>query len=297
MNFKAINNTPKVTVGIPIYYGEIYLKETLENILSQDYIDYEIVITDNNPGGEPEKIAQFYADKYEHITYIKHSKKIGALKNWNSCIENAKGEYFIFAGAHDLWSEGFLSQLVKTIEDNPDSVLVYAPSYFMTSDGVVLKNNSGFYDTSTLSVVSRFNMVFYGGQEALYGLMRTSIIKKTRLQLDIVGSGAVWLGEISLFGHFIIQPEVKRYRRINRKESTREERLSRYNKTLFSDNRIRFMPFLRMYFAFFKIPFMGKISIFSRFRIFISVLINFQIRYGHDLILDLISFIKRPFIK
>lgn len=283
----------KVSIGIPIYYGETYLKETLENIIAQDFDDYEVIITDNNPGGEPEKIAINYSSNYDKIRYIKHEKKYGALYNWNSCIKNASGEYFIFAGAHDLWSANFLSQLVYELDRNNAAVLAYAPSYFMKAEGEVLSDNSGFVDTSNQPMVNGFNMVFWSGQEPLYGLIRMKAINNTRLQKDIVGSGAVWISELSLYGNFVIVPTVKRYRRINRKETSREERLSRYYKTLFSKRKLRCFPFVSMYFYFLGVALLPKVKFVNRCRIFVSILTNYPLRYGLDIVFDFLSIIKR----
>ena len=95
---------PRVSIGIRIYRGQSYMEETLKCLLNQTFRDYEIIIGDNDPGGQAEQIAEEYSGRLGFNHYIKHSKNDGALQNWNSLIKIAGGEYFIYAGPHDLLS-------------------------------------------------------------------------------------------------------------------------------------------------------------------------------------------------
>lgn len=287
---------PKVSIGIPIYYGELFLEETLISIFSQEYSDFEIIISDNNPGGKPQKIAEKYAREHENVTYIIHDENIGALQNWNYTIKISKGKYFILAGAHDLWSHNFLPALVEKLDNSPNAVLVHAPVEYISEKGEKLGYTTNLIDTSQLSDIERFNALFWMGHDALYGLIRMSAIKKTNLQKEIVGSGAVWLSELILQGHFLTCNTVTRYRRINRKKQSREEQLSRYYKTLFSKKKIRILPFWRFWLAYFGSIYVVRIGFRKQVRLFISILINFPLRFGINLFyLDIKSFITRLF--
>lgn len=286
---------PRVTIGIPIYHGEVYLKKTLDSILEQDYNDYEVIITDNDPGGLVEEIAEEYSKKYNQISYIRHAENRGALENWNSIIAMAKGEFFIYAGAHDLWSKNLLSELVKILDENQDAVLAYPPSIWMDSNDTPIGGTSGFFDTSHLSGVFRYNLVFWAGQEAIYGLIRMSAILKTRLHLFNVASDSVWLSELAIMGHFIVAVNCSRYRRETRKESGREERLKRYHQTLFPKKRLLILPFWRVPFAFVTAAARSNTPFFKRVRLVLSSILNSILCHGVDMILDLLSLIKRIF--
>lgn len=286
---------PRVSIGIPIYYGENFLKETLESILSQDYIDYEIIITDNNPGGIAQKIAEAYSVKYDFIRYIKHNSNIGALQNWNSIIQYARGEYFLYAGAHDLLSDSFLSKCVEILDKEPEVAIAYAPTRFIDYNGNEIYREIGFLDTSGSSVVARLNQVLWANQEPLYGLMRTAWIRRTRLQKEIVGSGSVWLSEIALFGDFRVCTDVSRFRRENRDKQNVEEQLQRYHKTLFSKKRIRILPHWRIPWQYFLASFIGTIPLIRRLRILINMTTSALLRYLPNMIYDIKSlFLRLP---
>jgi len=286
-----------VTIGIPIYYGEIYLEETLQNILGQSFQDFEIILADNNPGGKVEEIAVEYSKNHKNIRYIRHEKNIGALANWNSLITHATGKFFIYAGGHDLWSDFFLERLVQKMENSPDAVLAYAPSFWMEDKPEDSTRSTGFFDTTGHSFIQRFNAVFWGPEESLYGLIRTDAIAKTRLQAQIIGSGAVWLTELSLSGHFMVVPDICRYRRKNREEEDRHKRLKRYYKTLFKREKIYWLPYWKFFFYYLSVPFTGKTGFGNRLKIFFSILGGFLVRYLPDMLLDIVYVFRRIFKK
>ena len=215
-------------------------------------------------------------------------------KHWNSLIKYARGEFFIYAGAHDLWSTNFLSSLVDLLDQNQSAVLAYAPADWIDEAGNNLERHTDFSDTSGLTAFVRFNLLIWTGQDALYGLIRLSAIKCTRLQKEIVGSGAVWLSELSLLGEFTVSLEAKRYRRTNRDESTRDERLDRYHRTLFSKPRKRVLPYWRLPVAYLGASLTGDFAIRKKLHIMIAGFLNSLIRYGLQMSIDLASLAARP---
>jgi glycosyltransferase involved in cell wall biosynthesis len=288
---------PIISIGIPIYYGEIYLEETLKNILEQSFQDFEIILTDNCAGGIPEEVAAKYSEKYDNIRYVKHEINKGALANWNSIIDYARGKYFIYAGGHDLWSNNLLQDLLDILEKRTDAVLAYAPSYWMEDKLEHSYMSTGYFDTSGSSFIQRFNSVFWGPEEALYGLIRKEAILKTRLQAQIIGSGAVWLSELSFCGEFIVGTTCARYRRKNRDSENRHERLKRYHFTLFNKKKKYWMPYWRFYFYYLTVPFFGKTDFMNRIRVFFTVFFGFVVRYGVDMLLDIGSVFRKLYKK
>jgi len=289
----ANNIHPKVSIGIPIYHGEIYLEETLECLLKQTYSDFEIIITDNNPGGDPEQIALEYSGKYDFIKYIRHDKNIGALSNWNSIVPNATGEYFLYAGGHDLLSVNFLEKTVNVLDQNPDVVLAYAPTKLIDIEGLPIDKEIGLLDTCGSGLIQRCNQVLWGNQEPLYGLMRLEAIKGTRLQKEIVGSGAVWLLELAIQGEFRACYEITRFRRANRELQNRETQLTRYHKSLFNRKRVRILPHWRIPWHCFLSCFIGQVSFMKRLRLILSIGTSALLRYLPDMFSDIWSLLYR----
>ncbi|WP_348231218.1 glycosyltransferase family 2 protein, partial [Salmonella enterica] len=65
------SHTPKVSIGLPVYNGENYLKEAIESHLSQSYEDFELFLSDNASTDGTQDICEHYAKQDERIQYIR----------------------------------------------------------------------------------------------------------------------------------------------------------------------------------------------------------------------------------
>lgn len=95
-----INNKPFFSILIPTYKRSGSLFVALKSILSQDFNDFEVIISDNDPASFNKKIIDSLNDK--RLRYYKNSKNIGACKNQSRIVEYAKGKYLIFHSDDDL---------------------------------------------------------------------------------------------------------------------------------------------------------------------------------------------------
>ncbi len=292
--YKNIPTFPRVTIGIMAYNEDNYLESTIKSILKQPFSDYEIIIGDNASEDKTGEIAQRYAEQYEFIHHVRHPKNIGALQNFNTIAKESKGEYFVLAGAHDLWSENYLEELVKKLDNNPEVVLAHGVTKWIDEDGHDLNIPTGFIETSGFGPIARFNLILWGNQNSLYGMYRLKALKKTRLQLEILGSGAVMLGELALLGNIAVVPEVTWFRRKNRSTETNEERINRYFRMLFSTRKKRILPHWRIPLAYFTSIFYINLSWKKKVALILSMS-NVLLRYGLLMGYDIKYLISSPF--
>lgn len=110
----------KFSVTIPAYKAQ-FLRECIVSILSQTFVDFELIIVDDNsPQNLDEIVFQF---KDERIRYYKNEKGFGGyhvVGNWNKCLEYARGEYIICMGDDDKLLPNCLSDYAELIEKYPD---------------------------------------------------------------------------------------------------------------------------------------------------------------------------------
>jgi len=284
----------KVSVGIMAYNEEKYLPLALDNILKQEFSDYEIVIADNASEDATGEIAQKYAKRYPIIRYIRHSRNIGAIQNYNTLVRESRGKYFVLAGAHDLWSDHYLTKLTNALDDRPDAVLASGLTKWIDEEGRELKDinlPTGVVDTSGNSFYGRFNISLWINQNIMYGMFRLEALRKTRLALEIIHSDGVMLSELVLQGNFIVVPEVTWFRRQNRSFETSEEKISRYYKMLFSKPRRPILPHWQIVWAYFSLIFVTKIKLKQRFGLLIWFP-NILLKFSRIMIYDLILFIQ-----
>jgi len=103
-------NNPLVSICIPCYKNASYLKRLLDSIAIQTYKDFEVIITDDSPDGELQKVSNEYSAKF-NIRYIKNRTNLDTPENWNEGIRKAAGDWIKlmhdddwFASPHSLQS-------------------------------------------------------------------------------------------------------------------------------------------------------------------------------------------------
>jgi len=113
---------PLVSVIIPTYNRDYYLRLTLASIANQTYQNFEVFIIDD---GSPNDEAQKNCEGFPKVTYIKIPNSGGPAKPRNVAIQKAKGKYIAFVDDDDIWLPTKLEKQVAILEQNPDFGLVH----------------------------------------------------------------------------------------------------------------------------------------------------------------------------
>jgi glycosyltransferase involved in cell wall biosynthesis len=111
-------NDPKISIGLPVYNGESYIRKRLESLLSQTFKDFELIISDNRSTDETPIICQEYAKNDKRIRYFRQEKNYGGTWNFNFVLQQAKFNYFVWAAVDDIWHPQFLEKNIKILESN-----------------------------------------------------------------------------------------------------------------------------------------------------------------------------------
>jgi glycosyltransferase involved in cell wall biosynthesis len=103
---------PLVTIAIPTYNrAGGYLKQALESAVNQTYHNLEIIVSDNCSPDDTESLVKGVSDP--RIRYFRHSKNIGASNNFNFCLEQASGDYFLLLHDDDQIDGDFVEVCMK----------------------------------------------------------------------------------------------------------------------------------------------------------------------------------------
>ena len=115
---------PLVSIVVPVYNVEKYLKKCIESLINQTYSNIEIILVDDGSTDNSGKICDKYADKYFFI-YALHKKNSGLGLTRNYGLDKSKGEYVTFVDSDDYVEEDLIANLVDPIiKDNSiDSVV------------------------------------------------------------------------------------------------------------------------------------------------------------------------------
>ena len=103
---------PMISVIVPVYKVEKYLRRCVDSILAQTYTNYELILVDDGSPDQSGKICDEYAELYSFVRVI-HQKNQGLSGARNSAVPVAKGSYVSFIDADDFVTEDYLEYLLQ----------------------------------------------------------------------------------------------------------------------------------------------------------------------------------------
>jgi glycosyltransferase involved in cell wall biosynthesis len=212
---KMGNHKPHVSIGIPVFNGEKYLKHAVDSILAQTYQDFELIISDNASTDKTQEICREYVRKDSRIHYHRNKRNVGAARNFNRVFELSSGKYFKWAACDDVLATEFLSRCISILDKDSSVVLCHSKTGRIDENGVV----AGTYEYKTVidsrKPHERFGDVLSrkGFPWMIFGVIRKSTLGMTPLMRDYIGSDWNLLAEISLFGRIHEIPEYLFFRR------------------------------------------------------------------------------------
>ena len=139
-----------ISIVVPIYNGEKYLKECLDSVLKQDYSNFELVLIDDGSKDNTLKICQEYASKDKRIKVV-HKENGGLSNARNTGMDNATGDYLTFIDADDMIEPNYLSILLSHMEG--DVKLVACNYKHLSSSGDIRIHPLGKYKTGKYSYI------------------------------------------------------------------------------------------------------------------------------------------------
>ncbi len=219
-----------VFVGMPCYNSGGFLAKAIDSLMSQTFCDFQLLISDNKSTDNSFEIARYYASKDPRIAVVQQPQNIGAADNFNYLLGKADSQYIMFAGSHDYWSSNYLATLYSALECDTSAVVSYGN---LSRTGDVIKNGQfldgdSFECTEDEPVVRAVNVVYkIQSCHMVYGLLRTSGLKKCRINMKCIGPDHVLLAELALRGKILYCPEVTLFMRQVREEPMDETEFRR----------------------------------------------------------------------
>jgi len=172
--------TQKVTIAIPTYNrAQRFLRPAIECALAQDWDNLEIIVSDNCSTDNTAEVVRSYTDP--RIRYIRQTSNIGANNNFNSCVENAHGDYFLLFHDDDAIDGDLVSACMKAAQGRSDFGLIRAGTRLIDGDGNLIReipNRAAGLD---------YNDFFRGWMRDRYTSYVCSTLFNTRMLREIGG--------------------------------------------------------------------------------------------------------------
>jgi glycosyltransferase involved in cell wall biosynthesis len=205
------NHKSPVSIGLPVFNGEKYLKEAVNSILAQTFQDFELIISDNASTDNTQRICQEYVANDSRVRYYRYEKNIEAPKNFNRVFDLSSGEYFKWAADDDVLAPQYLEKCVNVLSEDPSVVLCHSITGRIDENGLLVGicNKGLLRRIDSEKPHERFGDLIglFHNACPLLGLGRRSAFEKSRLLGNYIGADRNLLAEIGLMGKIHEIPE------------------------------------------------------------------------------------------
>jgi glycosyltransferase involved in cell wall biosynthesis len=164
-----------VSIITPSFNQASYLEQTLRSVLDQDHADIEYLVVDGGSADGSVDIIKKYAPRLAYWVSEKDSGQADAI---NKGMARAKGDIVAWLNSDDYYLPGAVSAAVKTFDENPDAILVYADMLAVDERGQTF--NTLRYRQLTLEDLLCFQII---GQPAVF-MRRAAFEKASGLDLS-----------------------------------------------------------------------------------------------------------------
>lgn len=116
--------TARLLVAMPTYNGQAHLEAAIRSVLSQEDVDFQLLICDDASTDRTLQIARSFDD--HRLSVVENEQRAGLTANWNRCVERCRSEYLCLFHQDDLMQPGNLAQKLACLESQPDVGWVYS---------------------------------------------------------------------------------------------------------------------------------------------------------------------------
>ncbi len=115
-----------VSIVLPTYNGEKYLRQSIESVLNQSYKNLELILVNDCSSDSTQSIILEYAKQDKRIVSITNTQNCKLPKSLNIGFKEAKGEYFTWTSDDNYYHKDAIEKMVDYLESHQDKVAVCA---------------------------------------------------------------------------------------------------------------------------------------------------------------------------
>jgi len=208
---------PRVSIAMPVYNGERFLRQAVDSLLAQTFSDFEFVIADNCSTDGTEAICRDYVARDPRVRYFRNDRNIGGPANFRRSFELCTGEYHKWSTADDYWAPTMVEKGVALLDANPELVLAFPRTKVVDAEGNLIRDFDDQLHLMQDLPSQRFQRVLDTTSlcHAQLGVLRRSVMLKTQLMGTELASDIRFVAEMSLYGKFSLIPEYLFFRRLH----------------------------------------------------------------------------------
>lgn len=215
----ALGVPPLISIGMPVYNGERFLRAALQSILEQSLSDFELIISDNASTDGTAAICREFAAADPRIRYHRQPHNIGGAANFNFLLAQARGRYFKWAACDDVCQPSLLQLCLNALERDRGAVLSFSHVDKIGEDGGNLGPFTRDLGVPGAAPCARFarqlRMPGWCVPTQVYAMVRTASLRRAGGLGNFPGADLVLFAALALEGAFVEIPEVLAFRRIH----------------------------------------------------------------------------------
>ena len=218
------DSDPKISIGIPVYNGEKFIRKCIESVLQQTHRNFELIISDNASTDSTPKICEEYLHKDDRITFVRQNKNMGPNWNFNFLLGKAAEEYFVWIAADMFLLPEFLEKNIAVLESQDKVVgciskikidYTYVDE-FKTEKEILKKIGLAYRPRDTLPITGNYmerirKYLRHFPWEMFYSVYRTRALRKSFVHDFFIGHDAglvlsvLKYGEIQVVNQFLLE--------------------------------------------------------------------------------------------
>lgn len=223
---------PEISIVLPTYNGEQYIKEAINSILEQSFVDWELIVVNDSSTDNTPQILREYEAKDRRIKVIHNIENKKLPKSLNIGFSHAIGNFLTWTSDDNIYHPNALDKMHKYLLDNPAIYMVSGKMENIDKDGKRLDLNTQ-YDESTMMDHNSVGACF---------LYRKEVLKEVGdydVDMFLVEDYDYWLSVLETYGTIgCIREPLYEYRRhdntltVQRKEDIKKQLLKLKKKHL-----------------------------------------------------------------
>jgi len=209
-----IEQTPRVSFGVPVRNGAGTVGRCLESILRQDFGDFEIIVSDNaSTDATCQRVEEFMA-RDSRIRLIRQPENVGLIENFNQLARAAHGELFRWVGADDWLEPDYTSSCVAALDADPKAIVATSGFELVDRHGEAVSRAwaGGFLESRSpcrrLAQMLTFFHAGLGVYEPNYAMVRTAVLLASGLLPIHRHCDWLFAAKLSLMGPFVHVPKL-----------------------------------------------------------------------------------------
>lgn len=204
-----------VSILMPAYNCEKYVRQALDSILAQTYPNWELLAADDASHDATRKILDNYAARDRRIRTFHQDENQGYLKTWNRLLFLAQGDFITFQDADDWCAPERLEKLLKALQDHPEVGAAGSNYQKVLADGTIQYTSKLETESSAIHAAMPERFEFVGSGLMIRREVRDKIGGYDEL-FDRIGSEDLYWGyRISEAFGMMNVPDVLYYYRTN----------------------------------------------------------------------------------